>query len=117
VLDSHEVIFKHIIDDVETRFSKGSTTGADVRSEQLRRFLEKCSAFKNALCRDPGYFVFHCSATGSEFSEEHMTSIGSDEQPGRVKLSLWPGLYQGTPGAGYEIVEPELVWTMEEAQL
>ncbi|KAL5342493.1 hypothetical protein BJX70DRAFT_394710 [Aspergillus crustosus] len=110
-------IFMHIIDNVESQFSEGSTTEPETRTGQLWKFLARCSAFKETLSRAPESFIFHCSAAGVDFSEAHMTSVGADGESCLVRLSLWPGLYKGGPDLGYQVLEPEVVWAMEEVQL
>ncbi|KAL2824384.1 hypothetical protein BDW59DRAFT_162491 [Aspergillus cavernicola] len=111
---NQEAIFAQIVECVEDQLSTVSPTEAETRQRQLRRFLEKCAALKNTLGRQHEAFAFHCSPPGGNLSAQYMTFVGGDGQSAtKVRLCLWPAIMKGTQGGGYQILEPELVWTTD----
>ncbi|PYI00231.1 hypothetical protein BO78DRAFT_439574 [Aspergillus sclerotiicarbonarius CBS 121057] len=112
--DNDEGIFTDIIKAVEDRFGTFGSTSDESRKRQLGKLLRKCADFKIALSRQKQAFLFFRSPVGAEFSPQFMTFGGGDGQPaGKVRWSLWPAITRCHDDTGREVLEAELVWTME----
>ncbi|RAL05411.1 uncharacterized protein BO80DRAFT_431351 [Aspergillus ibericus CBS 121593] len=109
-----ETAFADIIQTVEGRFGVFCSTDSEPRKRQLEKLLRKCADFKVTLSRQKQAFFFHCSPAGVEFSLPFMTFGGGDGQPaGKVRWSLWPAIMKWHDDTGRDVLETELVWTME----
>ncbi|RAL16832.1 uncharacterized protein BO97DRAFT_420223 [Aspergillus homomorphus CBS 101889] len=108
-----EAVFTYIVNCVEDQFNSFSSTNHESRSRQLRALMQRCVDFKMALSRQKQSFFFWCSPTGTKFFPGSMSFGGGDGQlAGRVRWSLWPALMKHLD-EGNEVLEPELVWSME----
>lgn len=104
-----------IISYIEDQFARYSSTEPERRTTQLHDLLQRCSDFKSRICKQQDGYKFRRHPPGAEFDSGSMTFAGGDgEARSKVRLALWPSLLKFSSDTGYQVLEPELVWTMAQ---
>ena len=113
--ESRHDIFMDIINYIENQFARYSSTEPERRTTQLHDLLQRCSDFKSCIYKQQDEYAFQCHPLGAEFDSGSMTFAGGDGEAGsKMRLSLWPSLLKSSSDTGYQVLEPELVWTMAQ---
>lgn len=105
-----------VVSQVEIMLSQYYSVEPPTVARRLRALVQECMQFKRDLDRQPSRYHFFRSALGDNFAPDHMQqAIPFQEVAGRVKCTLWPGLYKEST-SGALVVVPETVLATKDAE-
>ncbi|GAQ45518.1 hypothetical protein AtubIFM55763_007880 [Aspergillus tubingensis] len=105
-----------VVSQVEIMLSQYYSVEPPTVARRLRALVQECMQFKRDLDRQLSRYHFFRSALGDNFAPDHMQqAIPFQEVAGRVKCTLWPGLYKEST-SGALVVVPETVLATKDAE-